>query len=83
MVVVRICEIVPPILFGLFANPAFDWIVVHIDKVASRLLVPEFRDASEWTLEKGKLSYRLDLPKGYKAEIEPNNQSDILEIVQI
>lgn len=37
----------------------------------------------EWTLEKGKLSYRLDLPKGYKAEIEPNNQSDILEIVQI
>jgi hypothetical protein len=37
----------------------------------------------EWTLENGKLSYRLDLPKGYKAEIEPNDQSDLLEIVQI
>ena len=52
MVIVRICEIVPPILFGLFADPAFDGIVVHINEVAPRLLVPEFRDASEWTLEK-------------------------------
>jgi hypothetical protein len=52
MIIVRISEIVPPILFGLFADPAFDRIVVHIDEIASGLLVTVFRDASEWTLEK-------------------------------
>jgi hypothetical protein len=53
MVTERIGEVIPPILFGSFANPAFDRIVVDINEVASCLLVSQFRHTSERALEEG------------------------------
>lgn len=52
MVTGCIGEIIPPVLFSPIANPTFDRVVVHINEVASRLLVSILRDASERALEK-------------------------------